>query len=299
MEGSRLAGFGAQGHTMSAWFINNEATLRLLVMVTVVLLMALWEWRWPRRALSLSKRYRWVNNWALVASSTLLTRVLFPAGAIGVALFVEAQGWGLLQHWRLPTWAAILVAIVVLDFAIWAQHVMFHAVPTLWRLHRVHHADLDFDLTTGLRFHPLEIMLSFGIKAAVIVVIGAPVMAVLLFEVILNSLALFNHGNVRMPGWLDRRLRWLVVTPDFHRVHHSWYPEETNSNFGFNLSLWDRLAGTYRAAPRDGHEGMTIGINQFREPEWERLDRMLIQPFVGPSRSYPINQRSRQGNDKE
>ncbi len=240
---------------------------------------------------TIGKAYRWTNNWGLVITNTVLTRLIFPAGAVGLALFVEAQGWGLLQVLDLPFWLTVLIALVILDFAIWAQHVMFHAVPALWRLHRMHHADLDFDLTTGLRFHPIQILLSFGIKAGVIVMIGAPAIAVLIFEIILSSLALFNHSNVRMPTGIDRMLRWFIVTPDFHRVHHSWYPQETNSNFGFNLSLWDRLLGTYRAQPRDGHEGMTIGINLFRERSWERLDRMLVQPWVGPADSYPINRR--------
>jgi sterol desaturase/sphingolipid hydroxylase (fatty acid hydroxylase superfamily) len=182
--------------------------------------------------------------------------------------------------------------VVILDFVIWAQHVFFHAVPALWRLHRMHHADLDFDLTTGLRFHPLEILLSFALKAAAIVALGAPALAVLLFEVILSSMALFNHSNVRFPHRLDRALRRVIVTPDFHRVHHSWHPNETNSNFGFNLSCWDRLLGTYQAQPREGHDRMTIGINLFREPRWTRLDRLLVQPFVGPAHSYPINRRA-------
>lgn len=276
---------------MVDWLMAQEPIIRVGFLIGMVAIMALWEVVAPRRALTVSKAYRWVNNWGIVITGTLLTRVIFPAGAVGLGFFVESQGWGLLQVLDMPFWLSVLIAVVVLDFAIWAQHVMFHAVPALWRLHRMHHADLDFDLTTGLRFHPLEILLSFGIKAMVIVAIGAPALAVLVFEVILSSLALFNHSNVRIPTAMDRMLRLFIVTPDFHRVHHSWYPNETNSNFGFNLSVWDRLLGTYTAQPRDGHEDMIIGINQFRDPRWERLDRMLIQPFVGPTHSYPLNRR--------
>lgn len=271
--------------------MQQEPVIRMAMMLGVLAIMATWEWVAPRRALSVSKAYRWSNNFGVIALGTLLTRLVVPAGAVGLAVFVESQGWGLLQVVNLPLWLTVLIAIVVLDFTIWAQHVMFHAIPALWRLHRMHHADLDIDVTTGLRFHPLEILLSFGIKATVIVALGVPAVAVLLFEIILSSLAMFNHSNVRMPLAVDRILRLLIVTPDFHRVHHSWYPHETNSNFGFNLSLWDRIMGTYRAQPDDGHDGMTIGINQFRDPKWERLDKMLIQPFVGPTDSYPLNQR--------
>ena len=172
---------------------------------------------------------------------------------------------------------------------------MFHAVPALWRLHRMHHADLEFDTTTGLRFHPIEIALSMAIKLGVVAALGPPAVAVLVFEVLLNATALFNHANVRLAPRLDRVLRWIVVTPDMHRVHHSIIPAETNSNFGFNLPWWDRLLGTYRAQPAAGHEGMTIGIEQFRKRRDLWLDRMLIQPLLGSSRRYPINRESTDG----
>ena len=188
-----------------------------------------------------------------------------------------------------PTWVAIALSVLLLDLAIYGQHVMFHAVPALWRLHRMHHADLDFDVTTGARFHPIEILLSLGIKLAVVAALGAPALGVLIFEVILNATSMFNHGNVRMAPRLDRVLRCFVVTPDMHRVHHSVIPRETNSNFGFSLPWWDRLLGTYRAQPAAGHQGMTIGIEQFRAPRDQRLDRMLAQPFVGEVGDYPIN----------
>jgi len=210
-----------------------------------------------------------------------------------MGLFTTAQGWGLLNAIALPNWLAVLVAVVALDFVIWVQHVLFHAVPGLWRLHRVHHADLDYDLTTGARFHPIEIVLSMLIKFATIAALGPPVVAVILFEVILNGMAMFNHANVRLPLGVDRVLRWFVVTPDMHRVHHSIDDDETNSNFGFNLPWWDRLLGTYRDQPRAGHEGMTIGIRDHRDPHRvDRLDGMLVLPFIGKVADYAINRRS-------
>ncbi|MGM0632618.1 MAG: sterol desaturase family protein [Pseudomonadota bacterium] len=283
---------------MTEQIIEVEPFIRFGVLVAVLLIMASWEVVAPRRAKTISKAWRWFNNGGIIIVGNLLVRLVFPAGLVGLGLFVETQGWGLLQVVDLPAWAALLVAVVVLDFTVWAQHVLFHAVPALWRLHRMHHADLDFDLTTGLRFHPIELLLSFGIKATVVVAIGAPALAVLVFEAILSSLALFNHSNARIPLAIDRVLRWFIVTPDFHRVHHSWYPRETNSNFGFNLSLWDRLLGTYRAQPRDGHEGMTIGLKQFREPSWERVDRMLVQPFLSDTPQYPLPERGEPADDE-
>ena len=189
-----------------------------------------------------------------------------PTTAVGLALVAEARGWGLVHALGLPMWASVPLAVVALDLAIYLQHVLFHAVPALWRLHRVHHADLEIDVTTGARFHPIEILLSMGIKLGVVAALGAPAVAVLLFEVLLNATSMFNHSNVRMPLRLDRVLRWVVVTPDMHRVHHSIAARETNSNFGFNLPWWDRLFGTYRDQPAAGHEAMTIGIEQFRAP---------------------------------
>lgn len=269
----------------------DEPIIRLGAFAGVFLAMAAWELLAPRRKLIVGKGYRWINNLAVVALDTAIVRVLFPAAAVGVALFAEAEGWGLFHVTELPFWLAVVLGVIALDFAIWAQHVMFHAVPALWRLHRMHHADLDFDVTTGVRFHPIEIVLSMLIKFGVVVMLGTPALAVLLFEVLLNATSMFNHGNVRLPARIDRVLRWIVVTPEMHRVHHSWHPNETNSNFGFNLPWWDRLFGTYKAQPRDGHERMTIGINLFRDPRELRLDRMLFQPFHGPVHSYPINAR--------
>jgi sterol desaturase/sphingolipid hydroxylase (fatty acid hydroxylase superfamily) len=271
---------------------THEAAIRLGFFVGIFALMATWEVRAPRRARTLTRLQRWTSNLGLVVLNTVLLRILFPAAAVGMALFTSAHGWGLLNAIELPGWLAVLVAVVVLDFVIWVQHVLFHAVPALWRLHRVHHADLDYDLTTGARFHPIEIVLSMLIKFATIAALGPPVVAVILFEVILNGMAMFNHANVRLPLGVDRVLRWFVVTPDMHRVHHSIEDDETNSNFGFNLSWWDRLLGTYRDQPRAGHEGMTIGIRDHRDPRRvDRLDGMLVLPFIGQVTDYAINRR--------
>jgi sterol desaturase/sphingolipid hydroxylase (fatty acid hydroxylase superfamily) len=208
--------------------------------------------------------------------------------AVGMALACEIGGWGLFQVLGLPLWASIPLGFIVMDMAIYLQHVMFHAVPALWRLHRMHHADQEFDVTTGVRFHPIEILLSMAIKFGVIAAIGPPAAAVLAFEILLNATSMFSHSNVRMPSRLDRALRWIVVTPDMHRVHHSIVPRETNSNFGFNLPWWDRLFGTYRAQPEAGHDDMTIGVKHLRDVGEQRLDRMLTQPFREDAQDYPI-----------
>jgi len=209
-----------------------------------------------------------------------------------VAAYAAEANWGLLNIYEIPFVLAVVISVIAMDFIIYLQHVLVHAVPALWRLHRLHHADLDYDVTTGARFHPIEIILSMLIKFATIVVLGPPVVAVVIFEVVLNAMAMFNHGNVKLPLGLDRILRMLVVTPDMHRVHHSVEDDEANSNFGFNLSIWDRLFGTYRDQPRGGHEGMTIGIHKYREPKqvaW--LPGMLILPFKGKISGYAINRR--------
>ncbi|MGF1644176.1 MAG: sterol desaturase family protein [Thiotrichales bacterium] len=277
---------------MDLFIQQHEMALRLAFFTGVFAVMALWEVRAPHRALTVSKAVRWSNNLGLVVLNTVLLRVLFPTAAVGMALFASHQGWGLFNYHDVPPWLAIPLAVIALDFVIWLQHVMVHAVPLLWRLHRVHHADLDYDLTTGARFHPLEIMLSMLIKFATIAVLGPPLVAVVIFEILLNATAMFNHGNVRLPERLDRVLRWFVVTPDMHRVHHSVEDDETNSNFGFNLPWWDRLFGTYRAQPRAGHTGMTVGIHGYRDPRVvDRLPGMLMLPFRGSLSGYVINRR--------
>lgn len=267
---------------LEAFLLGNEAAVRLSAFAGVLAAMVAWEIFAPRRAQLLSRRRRWPANLGIVVLNTILVRLLLPAAAVGVALSAASQGWGLLNHYAFPSWAALVVGVVLLDLAIYLQHVMFHAVPILWRLHRMHHADLDIDVTTGARFHPVEILLSMLIKFAVIAALGVPAAAVVVFEILLNATSLFNHGNVRIAARLEPVLRWLVVTPDMHRVHHSIDRGETNSNFGFNLPLWDRLFGTYRAQPRAGHEAMTIGIPDFRDPaQSATLAGMLAIPFRG------------------
>ena len=258
----------------------DETVFRLAVFATVLLFMLAWERAAPRRRLTAPRASRWAANLGIVVLDTAVVRLLFPIAAVGTALASEAHGWGLFNVLNVPNWLAVAASVLALDLVIWAQHLMFHKVPALWRLHRMHHSDVDFDVTTALRFHPIEIVLSMLIKMAVVVALGAPALAVVLFEVILNGMAMFNHGNVRLPAGLDRVLRLVLVTPDYHRVHHSIHREETDSNFGFNLSLWDRLFGTYRSQPRDGHQTMTIGLAAFREPRDRRLDRLLLQPFA-------------------
>ena len=267
--------------TMAEAVAQYETAIRLGFFFTVLAVMAAWEVAAPRRALTHPRRLRWPANLGIVALNTVLVRLLLPLAPLAFAALAEARGWGLFNVIAAPGWLAIAASVVMLDMAIYLQHVMFHAVPVLWRLHRMHHADLDFDVTTGARFHPIEIVLSAVLKMAVIALIGAPALAVLTFEVVHNATALFNHANVGLGTGLDRVLRWFVVTPDMHRVHHSVNVDETNSNFGFNLPWWDRLFGTYRDQPRDGHVGMTIGIEQFREPRALHLHRMLVQPFIG------------------
>lgn len=277
---------------MDSFIQSNEPAIRLGFFFGIFAVMALWELAAPRRALTVSKALRWGNNITLVVFNTVMLRLIFPAAAVGMAAFAARQGWGLFNYYEAPYWLAVVASVIVLDFFIWLQHVMVHAVPALWRLHRVHHADLDFDVTTGARFHPLEILLSMLIKFAVIALLGPPLVAVVIFEVVLNATSMFNHGNVRLPARLDAVLRWIVVTPDMHRVHHSVEDDETNSNFGFNLPWWDRLFGTYRAQPRAGHEGMTIGIRSFRDTghcSW--LWGLLAMPFIGKISEYAINRR--------
>ncbi|MCZ6472271.1 MAG: sterol desaturase family protein [SAR324 cluster bacterium] len=270
---------------MADFIMSHEAPIRLGFFLGILVLMALWELAAPRRALTVSKALRWGNNLALVVCNSLVLRLVFPVAALGVAVRAEASGWGLLHSLPLPGWLAVLLAVLLLDLLIYGQHVLMHKVPVLWRLHRMHHADLDFDVTTGARFHPLEIVLSMAIKMGAVLALGAPPLGVLIFEVLLNVTSMFNHGNVRIPQGADRLLRLLLVTPDMHRVHHSLVRAETDSNYGFNLPWWDRLFGTYRPQPAAGHEGMTIGIAQFREPRELWLPRLLTQPFMNPAQA--------------
>ncbi len=268
-----------------------EPVIRLTAFGGVFIIIAVWEFIVPRRKHIIARGWRWPNNLGVVIVNTLLVRILLPTTAVGLAVFAAGRGFGLFNVIALPAWFAVVASVVILDLAIYLQHVLFHAVPALWRLHRMHHADLEFDVSTGVRFHPIEILLSMLIKFAVVAALGAPALSVLIFEVLLNATSMFNHGNVRIPTGIDRVLRWLVVTPDMHRVHHSILARETNSNFGFNLPWWDRLFGTYRAQPAAGHEAMTIGIEQFRDSRELRLDRMVMQPFRGDAGRYPLGYR--------
>src|SRR5437588_5477359 len=266
-----------------AIFAAMEANTELIVRVGAALCLfsalALWEVLSPRRAMLMGRARRWPANLGILVLDALLVRLLIPVAAVGVAVIAAQRGWGVLNITPWPAWLEALFGFLALDLAIYAQHVAFHKVPPLWRLHRMHHADLDIDVSTGLRFHPIEIVLSMLIKIAVVVLIGVPAVAVVAFEVVLNATSMFNHSNAAMPGWLDRIVRLLVVTPDMHRVHHSVLRHETDSNFGFNLPWWDRVFGTYRPQPEAGHERMTIGLPIFSEPHELRLDCMITQPF--------------------
>jgi sterol desaturase/sphingolipid hydroxylase (fatty acid hydroxylase superfamily) len=259
--------------------ITLEMFIRLAAFGLFFSLFALWELLAPRRAMAVGRGRRWPGNLGILLADVLTVRVLVPTAAVGAALFAAGNGVGLIHYLNLRLSVATLIGFLALDLAIYLQHVVFHKVPVLWRLHRMHHADLDIDVTTGVRFHPFEILISLLIKIAVILALGIPVVAVILFEVVLNVTSMFNHSNVSMPAWLDRALRFILVTPDMHRVHHSILRRETDSNFGFNLPWWDRLFGTYRAQPEAGHAGMTIGIPAFRDPRELRIDRLLTQPF--------------------
>jgi len=267
--------------------MSDEAWIRLSLFFGVLAVMAIWELLAPKRVL-IQGCSRWPGNLAIVVVNSVVVRLIFPAGAMGAALWAAENDWGLLNLVELPVWQALFIAVVLLDLAIYLQHVLVHAVPILWRLHMVHHADLDIDVTTGLRFHPIEIVFSMLIKIGVVVLLGAPVVAVLIFEVVLNGMAMFNHSNLRLPKLVDTAVRSLLVTPDMHRVHHSVIRCETNSNFGFNLSIWDRLFGTYIAQPQMGHQNMLIGLEQFQDEPAHRLKWMLRLPFTGFLGQYPI-----------
>jgi sterol desaturase/sphingolipid hydroxylase (fatty acid hydroxylase superfamily) len=273
---------------MESYLLQHEPWVRMSAFGLVFLGMALWEFLAPRRLLAHARARRWPANLGIVVFNTVLLRLTVPMAAVGLAAVASERGWGLLNLLDLPPMLALVVAVLALDLTIYVQHVLFHAVPALWRLHRMHHADLDFDVTTGARFHPVEILLSAGVKLAAVAALGPSALAVLIFEVLLNATAMFNHGNVRLPAGIDRWLRWIVVTPDMHRVHHSIAPRETNRNFGFNLPWWDRVFGTYLAQPAAGHERMTVGISQFRDPSELRLHRMLLQPFRDDAGRYPL-----------
>jgi len=269
--------------------MEYEIAIRLISFVLIFILVVFWEIRMPRRALTTSKKWRWFNNLSIIAINPVLLQFTFPVLAVGMAQTAQTNGWGLLNQIGTSTMIGLGIGIIALDLLIYLQHVMFHAVPLLWRLHMVHHADLDYDLTTGLRFHPVEIVLSMILKLTVIVALGPPVAAVLVFELVLNGMAIFNHGNIKLSSSLERFLRFFIVTPDMHRVHHSVIIRETNSNYGFNLSIWDKLFGTYLAQPSKGHQDMIIGLSQFKDHRRLTLPWLLILPFIGDLGKQPIN----------
>jgi len=266
---------------MDAVILSHEGTIRLAAFAGILLLVALAERLWPRRRPSQPRLRRWPANFTIVVIDTAVLRLLFPLLAVGAASLAAERGWGLFNLLAWPGWLELILAVLAFDALIYWQHRLFHAVPLFWRLHKMHHADLDFDVSTALRFHPVEIVLSMLIKIAAVMLLGPAAVAVLLFEVLLNGLAMFNHGNLRLSPTLDRQLRRVLVTPDFHRVHHSVRPEETNSNYGFNLTWWDHLFGSYRAQPADGHSGMRIGLEAYRDPVCSNLGWMLMLPFRG------------------
>jgi len=258
---------------------EHEPLWRVAVFVVLLALFALWELLAPARRAEIPRVLRWSNNFAMVVLDTLVLRLVFPGLAVGVASIATNNGWGLFPAINVSGALAVVAGVLLLDLAIYGQHVLFHNVPVLWRLHRMHHADPHFDVSTALRFHPIEIVLSMAIKMGVVLALGLAPVAVILFEILLSATALFNHSNVRLPGAFEPLVRMVVVTPDMHRVHHSDIRSETDSNYGFCLPWWDRLFGTYTAQPSRGHSGMGIGIGRFgtRRDQW--LDRLLIQPF--------------------
>ena len=274
---------------METWIIENEMVIRLSFFIGIFIVVAFWELLAPRRPLNFSKQVRWYSNIGIVFFNSLVMRWTFPLLATGLAVMAQEGGWGFFNNVTIPYQLVIIISLLLMDGAIYIQHAMFHSLPLLWRFHRMHHTDMDLDVTSGARFHPVEIIISMGIKFAVIAVIGPPVLAVIIFEVLLNLTAMFNHGNIYIPKKIDQILRCFVVTPDMHRVHHSIVPSETNTNFGFNFPWWDSLFGTYCAQPEKGHKGMVIGLNQFRDPKELHFHKMLIQPFLKSTRDYPIN----------
>ena len=256
-----------------------EQALRFGIFLAIFAAVAGLEFTVPRRPRTVNWRRRWAINLSILAIDVLMQRVTLGAAAFAAALYAESHGWGLFRWAGLPIWLAAPLGFLLLDLAVYLQHVLSHALPVFWRLHQVHHADLDVDLTTGTRFHPLEILVSLVYKAATVAAFGIDPWVVIVFEALLNGSAVFNHGNIALPARLDLLLRRVIVTPDMHRVHHSVIAAETNSNFGFFLSIWDRLGGTYRAEPALGQGGVELGLPDWREPAQLGLISLLLLPF--------------------
>jgi sterol desaturase/sphingolipid hydroxylase (fatty acid hydroxylase superfamily) len=269
---------------LNSFILDNEIVIRLFFFLGVFTIMGVCEYIAPRRSLSSSKRRRWGANLGITLLNSLVLRTLFPIAAVGMAAISNQRGWGIFNLLGMSSLLSGIISLILLDLTIYCQHVLFHKTALCWRLHKMHHTDLDIDVTTGSRFHPLEIILSMGIKIVVVVLLGAPAWSVLTFEILLNATSMFNHSNVRIPTITDKMLRSLIVTPDMHRVHHSVVMHEMNSNFGFNFSLWDRLFKTYRPQPEKGHEAMTIGLNNYRDKKYLTLPWMLALPFLGGNR---------------
>lgn len=276
---------------MTDLFFQYENYIRLGSFSGLFALLTIWEIASPKRALLDVRRFRWFSNIGLVVISSMLIRFILPTAAVGIALNVEQNQVGFLNHINAPAAVRFIFAFILMDLAIYFQHVIFHALPLFWRFHRVHHTDLDCDVTTGLRFHPFEMLISILFKFLVIISIGAPVLAVVIFEIILNAASMFTHSNIKIPAALEPVVRWFIVTPDMHRIHHSIKENETNSNFGFFISVWDRLLGTYIRDPEGGHENMQIGVEGFREPKWQNLRWLIYLPFVSKITGYAINKR--------
>nr|WP_319554287.1 sterol desaturase family protein [uncultured Vibrio sp.] len=264
---------------MTETAFNDPSWIRLSCFVGVLLLCTLWENALPRKILTVSRIFRWINNLSLVALNSVIVALVMPIAAFQAAIIATENQWGLFQVLSLPIWLNVLLSIILLDFIIYVQHVIFHRIPVLWKLHRMHHADLDIDVTTGARFHPIEILISMVIKIGAVFMLGVSPIAIVMFEIILNASAMFNHSNAKLALPVDAWLRKAIVTPDMHRVHHSVIPRETHSNFGFFLSVWDRMFSTYRAQPELGHEHVVIGLPDIRDKQEQRLDKLLTQPF--------------------
>ncbi len=258
----------------------SEAVIRLSIFVSLFAVLAALEFFVPRRKLRPVKTRRWITNWGIVLLDSILVRLLFKTAAVGGALWAAETGIGLFNLISAPYWLAFAVSFLVLDFAVWLSHLASHKVPIFWRVHRMHHSDIDFDVSTAIRFHPIEIILSMAWKYAIVLLLGAPAAAVLVFEIVLNGGAMFNHSNMKLPLWLDKYLRLFIVTPDMHRVHHSAEMRETDSNYGFNLSIWDRMFGTYIDQPKLGHDGMMIGLSEWQDERPTSLPWALSVPFI-------------------
>lgn len=282
---------------MTEFIFEYEGIIRIGSFLGLFALLTIWEIASPRRKLLELRTFRWINNIGLIVLSSVLVRFIFPTAAVGIGLIAEQNQWGILNYIDLPFALQFIIAFILMDFIIYFQHVIFHAIPLFWRFHRVHHSDLDCDVTTGLRFHPFEIVMSILIKFLAIITLGVPVITIVVFEIILNAASMFTHSNIKLP-FFEPILRWFIVTPDMHRVHHSVEEDETNSNFGFFISCWDRIFGTYTDKPREGHTEMGIGLSHFREPKWQDIRWLIYLPFVTKIHDYTVNKRNYQENNK-